>query len=208
MSSVWTLLTQQITPFRVLSIFNNPDIYNSHWIPHIIPKNTRQLSHIPCPSDFIDIVHFQISSPVYMDQPRSAHIIHTPETFPGSAINKDISSASLPDKLFFRNSAVWDSDKMPNHGEMIRTKCQKKLIQTKCQMTTEKSRQNANKSFGILSYHRKSPQLLLAESHYSEQPSPPWAEFLLKIKAGWVLTPDLRKIGSKIRQKGNEKTNF
>lgn len=36
-----------------------------------------------------------------MDQPRSANIIHTPETFPGSAINKDINSTSSPDKLSF-----------------------------------------------------------------------------------------------------------
>ena len=40
------------------------------------PKNTRQLSHLPCLSDFIDIVHFQISSPIYMDQPRSVSTYH------------------------------------------------------------------------------------------------------------------------------------
>ena len=38
--------------------------YNSPWIPHIIPKNTRQLSHLPWPSDFIDIVHYIFKSQV------------------------------------------------------------------------------------------------------------------------------------------------
>ena len=101
--------------------------YNSPWIPHIIPKNTRQLSHLPCPSDFIDIVHFQISSPIYMDQPRSANIIHTPETFPGSAINKDISSTSSPDKLFLGTQPF--------------------EIRTKCQIMVRWSGQNAKRNW-------------------------------------------------------------
>ena len=42
---------------------------------------------------------------------------------------------------------------MPNQVEMVRIKCQKKLRRAKCQMTTKKSRQSANKSFGILCTH-------------------------------------------------------
>ena len=48
-------------------------------------------------------------------------------------------------------SEFHDSDKMSNHVEMAWTKCQNKLRRTKCQMTTKKSGQNANKLFGILS---------------------------------------------------------